>query len=49
MLAAELKSRRGRVEPDQQVWLGLLAAAGVETFIWRVGIDTLQKIAEVLR
>jgi hypothetical protein len=49
MLAAELKSRRGRVEPDQRVWLDLLAAAGVETFIWRAGVDSVQQIAEVLR
>jgi len=49
IIAIELKGARGRVEPDQRVWLGLLAAAGVECFVWRSGTDTLQAIAEVLR
>jgi hypothetical protein len=48
VLAAELKSATGRVEPDQAVWLGLLAAAGVECHVWRAGTDPLQAIAEVL-
>jgi hypothetical protein len=49
IVAIELKGVRGRVEPDQRVWLGLLAAAGVECHVWRSGTDSLQEIAEVLR
>jgi hypothetical protein len=48
VLAAELKSATGRVEADQAEWLRLLAAGGVETYIWRAGSDSLQAIAEVL-
>jgi hypothetical protein len=36
LVAAELKSERGRVRPEQRVWLDALAAVpGVETYLWR--------------
>jgi VRR-NUC domain len=35
LLAVELKSRSGKVTPEQQTWLDDLAACGVETHIWR--------------
>ena len=35
IVAAELKSGRGRVTPEQRAWLEALAAAGCETFTWR--------------
>jgi hypothetical protein len=36
LIAAELKSERGRVRPEQRVWLDALAAVpGAETFLWR--------------
>lgn len=36
LVAAELKSERGRVHPEQRVWLDALAAVpGVETYLWR--------------
>ena len=35
LLAAEMKSETGRVRPEQQEWLDVLAAAGAETAIWR--------------
>lgn len=35
LLALELKTRRGRVTPEQQAWLDALAAAGVEARVVR--------------
>jgi hypothetical protein len=35
LLAAELKTQRGRLTPDQRTWLEALRAAGVETYVWR--------------
>ena len=35
LIAAELKTARGRVTPAQTDWLEALAAAGIETYIWR--------------
>lgn len=35
ILAIELKSARGRVEPEQTEWLDALEEAGVVTFVWR--------------
>ena len=49
LLAAELKAARGKVSVDQQAWLELLAAAGVECHVWRADTDSLQEIAEALR
>lgn len=35
LLIVELKTDKGRVRPEQQVWLDDLAACGVETAVWR--------------
>lgn len=35
VIAAELKSKGGKVAPAQQSWLDLLAACGVEVYVWR--------------
>ena len=35
LVMAELKTDTGRVSNDQQKWLALLTAAGVETYLWR--------------
>lgn len=35
IIMAELKSARGTVAPAQQAWLDDLAAAGIETYVWR--------------
>ncbi len=35
LLAAELKSEKGRLSPAQQQWLDALSAAGVEVAVWR--------------
>lgn len=35
IVAAELKSDSGKVAPEQEYVLGVLAAAGVETHVWR--------------
>ena len=32
---AELKDMRRRVEPDQEMWLDRLRAAGAEAYVWR--------------
>jgi hypothetical protein len=49
LLAAELKSAKGRLTQDQQDWLRDLAAAGAEVHVWRSGTDSLQQIARVLQ
>lgn len=35
LLIRELKSARGKVTPDQERWLALLAGAGVDAGVWR--------------
>lgn len=35
LLMVELKTATGKVSPDQQRWLDLLAGAGVECHVWR--------------
>ncbi len=35
LLAAELKSEKGRLSPAQQQWLDALSKAGVEVAVWR--------------
>lgn len=35
LVVAELKGRKGRLTGDQRAWLDALAAAGVETYLWR--------------
>ena len=38
MIAAELKSERGRVTQEQEAWLdGLGEVAGIESYLWRPG------------
>jgi hypothetical protein len=34
VIAAELKTAKGRLGPGQREWLDALAAAGVEVFVW---------------
>lgn len=35
LLVVELKSEKGRVTPDQRIWLDLLTACGVDARVWR--------------
>lgn len=35
LVFVELKSRTGRVSPEQAAWLDSLKAAGAETYVWR--------------
>lgn len=35
LLAAELKSAKGKLTPEQEDWLGRLGEAGVEIYLWR--------------
>lgn len=46
-IAAELKSDRGRLSPDQVRWLEAYAGAGAETHVWRPA--DLQAVVEALR
>ncbi len=48
LVAAELKSDRGRLTPAQAGWLDALAGAGAECHQWRPA-DYPDAIAEVLR
>lgn len=35
LVFAELKSARGRLSPEQELWLATLTAAGAEAYCWR--------------
>ena len=35
IIAAELKSEKGKTSPEQTDVLAVLAAAGIETYVWR--------------
>lgn len=35
LIIRELKSERGRVDPEQTAWLALLGRAGVDAAVWR--------------
>ena len=47
LVMAELKTDTGRVSDDQQQWLALLTAAGVETYLWRP--KDVDEVLSVLR
>lgn len=47
LVMAELKTETGRISPDQERWLALLEAAGVETYLWRP--SDLKDVLAVLR
>jgi hypothetical protein len=47
IVAAELKSARGRVTDEQSAWLAAFSAAGVEVHVWRPA--DFDEIVEVLR
>jgi hypothetical protein len=47
LVAAELKSERGRLTREQAAWLEAFAGAGIETHIWRPA--QLEELVEVLR
>ena len=48
LVFAELKSRRGKLTPDQEAWLTELGKVeGIEVYVWRP--DDLEQIAEILR
>ncbi len=35
VIAAELKSEKGKTSPEQDAWLAQFRAAGIETYVWR--------------
>lgn len=47
LLCVELKTMRGKVAPEQRLWLGDLGESGAETGVWRP--DCLEMIERVLR
>lgn len=47
LVVAELKSDKGRLEPEQQEWLEVFYQAGAETFVWRP--RDFDRIVEILR
>lgn len=47
LVAAELKSQRGKITVDQKLWLMSLSAAGIETYVWRP--EDRPEIAAVLK
>lgn len=47
LIFAELKSERGKVTPDQRMWLQALERTGAETYLWRPA-DWPNEIARVL-
>lgn len=47
IIAAELKSAKGRATAEQTAWLDALKAAGIETHLWRP--SDLDAIKETLR
>ena len=46
LLAAELKSERGKVTTQQEEWLSWLEESGVEVYVWRP--HDIDRILEVL-
>lgn len=47
LVVAELKSDKGKVTPEQEVWLDLLAGCpGVEVYLWRP--DDFEDISDIL-
>ena len=48
LIFAELKSRKGKLSPDQEAWLECLKATSkCEVYLWRP--DDIEQITEVLR
>ncbi len=47
VIAAELKTQKGRIKDEQQAWLAAFAAAGVATYLWRP--SDIDDILETLR
>ncbi len=35
IIVAEIKSEKGRLSPEQKVWLDIFSSAGVPAYVWR--------------
>lgn len=35
VIVAELKTEKGKVTPEQEEWLAVLRACGIEAYVWR--------------
>jgi VRR-NUC domain len=49
LVFAEIKAAGGKLRPEQQAWLAVLAASGAEVYTWQVGTTSMQDIAETLQ
>lgn len=49
LLFAELKSKRGKLTPSQDIWLGELERTGARTYLWRPEDWEAGAIEEALR
>ncbi len=49
IIAAEIKGAKTPVAPAQFEWLETFRFAGAKAFLWRVGVDSLESIEEILR
>ena len=49
VIYAELKTHRGKVEPEQQEWLDLLAGTFTQVYVWRPQHWLDGSIIEILR
>jgi hypothetical protein len=49
LVFAELKSSRGRLEPEQSVWLAALLVACPEVYVWTPDSWTSGEVERVLR
>ena len=47
VIFAELKSQKGKLSPRQEEWIGGLADAGAEVYVWRpADFETIKEILE---
>ncbi len=49
LVFAELKSQKGRVRPEQRVWLDALEASPAEVYLWRPADYVSGDVERVLR
>ena len=49
VLWVEVKTERGRVRPEQELWLEALREAGAEAYVWRESDWTAGVVEDVLR
>lgn len=48
VIVAELKSKRGRVTPEQHEWMDSLFDAGLRVYLWKLGKTKWSEVIDVL-